>query len=57
MCKFDIYHEKPMIINGKCQKTNEFVPLKINPEKLKQYVVPYIDMTDEDFVTPGKTKT
>ena len=29
--------------------TTEFTPLKINSDKLKRYIVPYIDMTHEQL--------
>ena len=48
VCKFDIFKEpRKRDIYGKCIKAAEFTPLVIDPEKLKQYVVPYIDMTAE----------
>ena len=49
VCKFDIFHDEMKMVNGTCKKQEEFTPMKINPEKLKQYVVLYIDMTDEDL--------
>ena len=51
LCDFDIFTEKRKWtwVNGKrvCEKGKEFTPLYIDPDKLKAYVVPYVDMTAE----------
>ena len=49
MCKFDIFKDEAILLDGECKKQKEFAPMRIDPEKLKKYVVPYIDMTDEDM--------
>ena len=55
VCKFDIFKEKKRRVNGVCVKEKEFTPMKIDPDKLKQYVVPYIDMTAEELSIGKKT--
>ena len=45
LSSFDIHHP---LENGNV--ATEFTPIKIDPEKLKAYVVPYIDMTHEHRV-------
>ena len=57
MCKYDIYEDPPVYKNGKCEKQQEFTPMRINVEKLKQYVVPYIDMTYDNMLVKPIQKT
>ena len=47
MCKFDIFHDEDK--NKNCATSIEYTPVKVNPDKLKQYIVPYIEMTHEDL--------
>jgi hypothetical protein len=35
MCKFDIYHTRKRMINGKCEKQIEYTPMRIDPDRLK----------------------
>ena len=50
MCDYDIFHDEDNNNTKQdCGKTVEFSPVKVDPNKLKKYVVPYIEMTHEDL--------
>ena len=44
LCDFDIFKTRRKRINGVCEKSKEFTPMNIDLDKLKAYVVPYMNV-------------
>jgi len=47
MCSYDIFDDSDGKLEENCSKAIEYTPVKVDPEKLKAYFVPYIEMTHE----------